>query len=437
MSASLLQVASAHANENSKINIDPEITYFKSTFRRHTDFAIENICTAVSGIIRPGGKIKALIERKGDMVNKMYLSFKNLVSPTTGAASCSAWSASNTYYPDDVVKGQVGIAVYVWRVVQGGTSGSVEPTWTGGLPGAIMNENNIIWENMGLINSTNYYPAQSHTLYEMIDNVSIEIGGQILDKHTGKFMEIWKNLSCTPGKKSMLEQMTSHKNSTYSAPVLKIPMPFWFCDDDKGMSLPIVALRSRPVYVNIEFTNNLPSSSVITLDTDYIFLTDTERVKVMNDTSIQLIEQIQIIQNESVKSGENMIVLTDFNHPVKELIWNLDDTNHDKLDSAGLEIDGRYRFPPRDAGYFSDLQRYSYHTNSKSSTEKNIFLYSFALEPEDAQPSGSMNFSKFDEVRLELNCSSTIGGGATATVYARNYNMFQIKNGNFHLKFNN
>ena len=113
-----------------------------------------------------------------------------------------------------------------------------------------------------------------------------------------------------------------------------------------------------------------------------------------------------------------------FNHPVKELVWISRDhvadgqfnqsRNRRLYGEFQLKFNGKERFAPRDISYFTRVQVLDHHTGcgglnsnrlNKSSFNDSVAVYSFALKPEEHQPSGSCNFSRLDHV--ELSCSPT------------------------------
>ncbi len=104
----------------------------------------------------------------------------------------------------------------------------------------------------------------------------------------------------------------------------------------------------------------------------------------------------------------------------------------DLLSSAHIQLDGQDRFEARDAGYFRLVQPWQYHTCIPN--DDFIYLYSFALRPEDLQPSGSMNASRIDNITLQAALTadtdlSPARGTATIRVYATNHNVFRVVNG--------
>jgi hypothetical protein len=97
--------------------------------------------------------------------------------------------------------------------------------------------------------------------------------------------------------------------------------------------------------------------------------------------------------------------------------------------TAKLQLNGQDRFSEREGSYFDVVQPGQHHTRAP---DTGINVYSFALRPEEHQPSGTCNFSRIDNAVLQLVLSSqTVGGTATAKVrvYAVNYNVLRVMSG--------
>ena len=136
----------------------------------------------------------------------------------------------------------------------------------------------------------------------------------------------------------------------------------------------------------------------------------------------------------------------DFNHPCKELFWvsqlslcetlnqhnNFSDnvsagsvTEDNPLVDAVLQLNGTERFKVRKADYFRLLVPYQRHTRTP---DKFVYVYSFSLNPEQTQPSGTCNFSRIDNSELLLNMKSTLEN-SKVRIYSTNYNILRIING--------
>ena len=141
-----------------------------------------------------------------------------------------------------------------------------------------------------------------------------------------------------------------------------------------------------------------------------------------------------------------------FNHPCKELVWVIknDSTTtywnnfSDRADnnvfmgdnptrSAKIQLNGNDRFAERGGSYFSLVQPYQHHDNTPDLFHEGINVYSFAIKPEEHQPSGTLNMSRIDTAILSL--SSTVNG--TVSIYTVNYNVLRILSGMGGLAYSN
>jgi hypothetical protein len=102
-----------------------------------------------------------------------------------------------------------------------------------------------------------------------------------------------------------------------------------------------------------------------------------------------------------------------------------------------LQLNGQDRFTEREGSYFDRVQPYQHHCRTPST---GINCYSFALRPEEHQPSGTCNFSRIDKATLQLTVSlNTVTGLRTAQVrvYALNYNVLRVMSGMGGLAYSN
>ena len=110
------------------------------------------------------------------------------------------------------------------------------------------------------------------------------------------------------------------------------------------------------------------------------------------------------------------------------------------LSSTGLlRLNGHERFTARDHTYFRDVQRYQHHTGAlavpyTAGNPNSLYVYSFALQPEEHQPSGTCNFSRIDNAVLEV---TTTDAGDSIDIYAVNYNVLRIMSGMGGLAYSN
>jgi hypothetical protein len=256
---------------------------------------------------------------------------------------------------------------------------------------------------------------------------------------------------------------------------LYVPLRFWFCKNP-GLYLPLLALQYHPIRVNITLR---PLNQMFIVDSptvdpcdvsavaasitsmvmygDYIHLDIDERRRFVANSHEYLIEQVQYTPSTPIdKTATYVQIPMEFNHPIRELFWfvqrqaattanqwfnytnlsigettkNPVNTYSNQITSALLRIDGFDRFDERLADYFRLVQPYQYHTVVPLNDF--VYSYSFALRPEDVQPSGSMNASRLDSIVLQILMDNTVTparGSAAARIYAINHNVLRIVDG--------
>ena len=401
---------------------NPQITFFKVVYRRHTNFAVESIEQTFNGNADFGKRVTATISRNGDLIQQMYL---EVVLPESGAAA----------------------------------------RWTYGVGNAL------------------------------IKQAEIEIGGQLIDRQYGDWMNIWTELTIPEGKRAGYDNMVGNKfgalqigdlNASTTAIRLYVPFQFWF-NRNPGLALPLIALQYHEVKLNLELRaiTDLANTAAVTtnlslvsckLYVDYVYLDTDERRRFAQVSHEYLIEQVQFTGSETVAvNSPNKNVTLNFNHPVKELVWvhttivnaasgfatgnrwfnysGADATLIDSFTTALLQLNGHDRFSVRFADYFRKVQNYEHHSRvPRVGVDKNtadghaqfIYSYSFALSPEEHQPSGTCNFSRIDNAVLQLSYSADSQTSATAVtsamklnIYAVNYNVLRIMSGMGGLAYSN
>jgi len=404
MGGGLLQLV-AYGAQDVYLTGNPQITFFKVVYRRHTNFAIEAIQQTFNGNPGYGNRVTCQISRNGDLIHRMYL-----------AVDMSA-------------------------------------------------ETREVCPYFGL---------------RLVDYVELEIGGQKIDKQYSHWMYVWNELSLPISKRDGYKKMVGGDGgvlSSTSNDQLYVPLEFWFCRN-VGLALPLIALQYHEVKVNILFqtadkcrgtANALGDLGATSLWVDYIFLDTDERRRFAQLSHEYLIEQLQFTGTESVSGAQAKPKLS-FNHPCKELYWfveaqganttinNVNWFNYtltpgalsdvltkvsersavnsiNPIVSAKLVLNGNDRFSERPGSYFNLVQPYQHHENVPDNAGLNV--YSFALKPEEHQPSGTLNMSRIDTAVLNLNLSLRTNETSSLHVYAVNYNVLRILSGMGGLAYSN
>ena len=536
MGGGLMQLV-AYGAQDVYLTGNPQITFWKVTYRSHTNFAVESIEQTFNGQADFGRRVTCTISRNGDLAYRTYL---QVTLPEINQQMANA------------------------------NSDGVFARWLD-------------------------FPGE-----QLVAQVEVEIGGQRIDRQYGDWMHIWNQLCLTAeqergykamvGQTSQLTYITDPSFVNVDGPcssdsprqvcaprnalpetTLYVPFQFWYCRNP-GLALPLIALQYHEVKINLDLRPideclwavsglncDAPAGQKVTaayaqslvaasLYVDYVFLDTDERRRMAQNPHEYLIEQLQFTGDESVGSSSNKIKLN-FNHPCKELVWVVQpDANVDYCSSlecgtplfklfgaqpfnytdavdalpnaihafgteasivgnnsqafitvdgifqqagaqqtsagdgwnnnysqphlnsqqntaptvsdagtfvlsetalnlhcwgqnpvvvAKLQLNGQDRFSEREGTYFDLVQPFQHHTRTP---DTGINVYSFALKPEEHQPSGSCNFSRIDNATLQLVLSNaTVEGTNTAKVrvYATNYNVLRVMSGMGGLAYSN
>ena len=470
---------------------NPQITFFKVVYRRHTNFSMEAIEQTFSGSPDFGRKVYCTISRNGDLIHRVYLQVK-LPAVTAATGSYHRWV---NYVGHALIK-SVEIEIGGQRIDK-------------------------------------HYGDWLHIWNELSQTAGKQQGYQNMVGNVDKLFRPVGATMSTP------------------ATTLFIPLQFWFCRNP-GLALPLIALQYHEVKINLEFRTfaelvghkDGTATTAVSLDgaslyVDYIYLDTDERRRFAQVSHEYLIEQLQFTGDESVNQ-ENVKVKLNFNHPVKELVWvvqkdacvstqnlgttggingrqwfnyttavdatpytqvdnlnmvnlmdNVIDTapedrdvadadltfglstaataidkvgakggiggvsngtagreigllaGHNKVYDAGvnpvvsakLTLNGHDRFTEREGRYFNLVQPYQHHERVPA---PGINVYSFGLKPEEHQPSGTCNMSRIDNATLILTLTGVSStASAKVRVYATNYNVLRIMSGMGGLAYSN
>jgi hypothetical protein len=391
MSGGLMQLL-AHGAQDVFLTGNPQITFFKTIYRRYTNFAMEAIEQTFVGIPDFGQKVVATLVKNADLVSLMYV---RIVLPALNAnETVSVNFQQEDRYPT--------VDAFAWC------------------------------------------PEIGHAI---IESVAVEIGGQEIDKHYSEWLHIWKELTLPPehlnGYNEMIGNVPEMVNFTETKDefVLYVPLKFWFCRHT-GNSIPIVSLQYHDIRIIVKFrpleqcllklsagvVSRFDDSNIqirnASLYVDYIYLDTDERRRFAQASHEYLIEQVQTEEQEEFINGQ---IRPEFflNHPTKEIVWTFQHCFAHKLNqwfnstnrigeynsgvyrqdgenpliNSKLILNGFDRFSVRDGNYFNWLQPWQHHSNIP---EDGINVYSFSINPEKHQPSGTLNFSRIDSSIMEM-----------------------------------
>jgi hypothetical protein len=293
----------------------------------------------------------------------------------------------------------------------------------------------------------------------MIDYVEVEIGGTTIDKHYGRWLDIWQDLTCNTDAATKQTSLVAGSLAGSNGNKVYVPLQFWF-NRNNGLALPLIALQYHEVKLEVKLNNASDGETMnnMVVLCDYIFLDSEERRRFAQVGHEYLIDQVQENgANSFAQNDTNVNVSLNFNHPVKELVWTIQDdgvafnnyavatgpddadgnpTAQQTVNNALITLNGHDRFDRREGTYFSHVQKHQHHTGSANLDH--VYVYSFALNPEEHQPSGTCNFSRIDNAQLRMNIKNgAVAAGREVRVYAVNYNVLRIMSGMGGLAYSN
>ena len=384
---------------------NPKVTFFQAVYKRHTNFAMENIEQTVNGTPGADGRVSLTVARNGDLVADMYVEMK----AGTAAATDDAWIAERA-----------------------------------------------------------------------VKDVELSIGGQRIDKHYQKWWRLYSELYLDEAKKANYGKMTT---SALEDGKIFLPLIFFF-NRNPGLALPLIALQYHEVRLDFDLSSafgTVTDGSTFKVWANYVYLDTEERRRFAQKGHEYLIEQVQHTGTDTVTAGSEVQKRLSYNHPVKELVWCLDngddswrtanahadvtsnilsvtaesnclvssslvgaplvafkganfsEENNGTLDTFKLVLNGQDRFKEQSGKYFNTVQPFVHHSGSPA---PGVYAYSFALKPEEHQPTGTCNFSRIDNAQVAIKAKTGIAE-TTLRMFATNYNVLRIQSGMGGLAFSN
>ena len=513
---------------------NPQITFWKVTYRRHTNFAMESIEQTFNGQADFGRRVQCTVSRNGDLAYRTYLqvTLPEINQSDDSSHVYARWLDNPGHQLISMVEVEIG----------GQRIDRQYGDWM------------HIWNQLTLTSE------QEDGFHKMIGNTT-----QLTYLTDPDFAKIATACSSDSVPNAVCAPRQALPETT-----LYVPLEFWFCRNP-GLALPLIALQYHEVKINIELrpmdeclwaVNDVKQSKAgesakatgcyskslvaASLYVDYVFLDTDERRRMAQNPHEYLIEQLQFTGEESIGSSSNKLKLN-FNHPCKELVWvvqpdanvsycdsfvrgevlhaalgaqpfnytdavdalpnsirafastgqlSADGSDNSVIDASGLfndptanedtdasasvtnlnaafpaskndgvsdagafvlaetarkmhcwgenpvvtaklQLNGQDRFSEREGTYFDLVQPFQHHTRHP---DTGVNVYSFALRPEEHQPSGTCNFSRIDNATLQLVVSAAaISGAKTAKVrvYATNYNVLRVMSGMGGLAYSN
>ena len=415
----------------------PKVTFFQAVYKRHTNFAMENIEQVVNGTAGANARLSVTVARNGDLIGEMYL---EMTSDAHLAVTTNVEASSN-------------------------------------------------------INSSMEWVAE-----RAISDVELTVGGQRIDKHYQKWWRLYSELYLDEAKKAQYGKMASATaigDNVYLPllfffnrnPGLYLPL----------IALQYHEVR-LDITLGAKYDKYFGKNNVKVWG-NYVYLDTEERRRFAQKGHEYLIEQVQHTGVDTVEAGKQKQVRLSYNHPIKELVWCFSATGTSAtandmwstfctdsgpttniavnpfsatgattavplsftsgvpmiiyetagdivteagtpssvistgpLESFKLVLNGQDRFKEQTGKYFNQVQPYYHHSGNPYA---GIYSYSFALKPEEHQPTGTCNFSRIDNAQVDVKTKLAAASHTNLHLFAVNYNVLRIQSGMGGLAFSN
>ena len=429
MAGGLMQLV-AYGAQDVYLTGSPKVTFFQAVYKRHTNFAMENIEQVVNGSAAGSARLSVTVARNGDLIGDMYLELSPVVSnvTTTNAALSLEWVAERA-----------------------------------------------------------------------VSDIELTIGGQRIDKHYQKWWRLYSELYLDEAKKLQYGKMT-YSTAASGAKVF-LPLIFFFNrNPGLYLPLIALQYHEVRLDITLHSNYGLYfSTNAVKVWGNYVYLDTEERRRFAQKGHEYLIEQVQHTGVDTVDANNATSpkqIRLSYNHPVKELVWCFSgtgtaSTTNDMWDTTSnlganvttafpandnnvyvgslstvgspmmfvdrnltvwagedgpvtspvgplatfkLILNGQDRFKEQSGKYFNQVQPFNHHSGNPY---PGVYSYSFALKPEEHQPTGTCNFSRIDNAQVEVVQKADTARTTNMHMFAVNYNVLRIQSGMGGLAFSN
>ena len=447
---------------------DPKVTFFQSAYKRHTNFAMETVQQTVSGNAGPGGLVSVTMARSGDLIGDMFVvlqptptAYSQLTSNNVANDMC--WVAERAFSSVELFIGGQSIDKHyqLWfrlyaevflnetkKMNYGKLSSVAVPSQGTSIAYVYLPLIFFFNRNPGL-----YLPLIALQYHEV--RIDFTLSSQYANYFGTNPFNVWANyvyldtverekFAKTPHE-YLIEQVQyinpdpvgyANENTPsvirmqYNHPVKEL---IW-CYQNNSIGTNPNALwnfSSSVANVNVTVDLNLVAQSTSFTPPNWtgspviftppafsssLYVTAASNVTTGNTISVQ----------SNVLSGN--VFWTEGGMPQYGVTANnIYGQEVGPMHQAKLILNGTDRFVPQFGKYFNQYQPYQYHTGSPY---PGIYVYSFAIKPEELQPSGTCNFSRIDMAQIAVNLKTGMPyQNIQQQMFAVNYNILRIQSG--------
>jgi hypothetical protein len=433
MAGGLMQLV-AYGAQDVYLTGNPKVTFFQAVYKRHTNFAMENIEQTVNGTASNNGRVSVTVARNGDLIGDMYVelvSASNLGTKAGVAALDSCWVAERAIKNVELSIGGQRIDKHYqlwWRLYselyldesKKANYGKMTTNPVATSAGTVFLPLLFFFNrNPGL-----YLPLIALQYHEV--RIDFDLSAEFATYTDGSTFKVWGNYVyldteerrrfAQKGHEYLIEQVqhtgtdtvtagsTKQVRLSYNHPIKELVWAF-----NNGTS-------SNAQLWN--FTSNAATAGAVVLQADPSAISASNcYIPVTQGTGAPL---LAVGADGSAKQwSEEGAAATESAGP---------------LDTFKLVLNGQDRFKEQKGKYFNQVQAFQHHSGCPV---PGIYSYSFALKPEEHQPTGTCNFSRIDNAQVAVTMKAGVSDSQVMHMFATNYNVLRIQSGMGGLAFSN
>ena len=480
----------AYGEQDIVLTGSPTVTFFQAVYKRHTNFAMETIQQTVNGNLAANGRLTLVVARNGDLVGETYIELlSNTVtlgsnifsgySTTTGVTDGTSWMAERAIidvslsiggqqidkhyqrwwrlyselYLDEAKKIQYGKMTSNPNLALGTTSAvtsGVAPSGTVYLPLLF-----FFNRNPGM-----YLPLIALQYHEV--RIDFDISQEFQAYFSRTVFKVWSNyvyldteerkMFAQKGHEYLIEQLqytgavaltatpgttTNFTRITYNHPVKEL---VWCVTQNASGGKQLWDFTKNAATVNTTLISTSPIMSNTYFSNINAAGTFIGVAPSNTANTIGMLSNAYVVPNMMIPvsycTGAPMQMFLSSQYPQYQ--WCEDNvtanTSYGPVLDFKLIINGQDRMKAQSGKYYNQVQSFNHHS---SNPYPGIYSYSFALKPEQHQPSGTCNFSRVDNSQAAITLKSGVSAGSYLEMFAINYNVLRIQSGMGGLAFSN
>ena len=419
MAGGLMQLV-AYGAQDVYLTGNPKVTFFQAVYKRHTNFAMENIEQTVNGTAANSGRVSVTIARNGDLVGDMYIELQSNAAATitTSTVADACWVAERAVNNVELSIGGQRIDKHYqkwWRLYDNLYHDEAKKASYAKMTTAATGKTVYLPlvfffnRNPGL-----YLPLIALQYHEV--RIDIDLASDMETYVNKNVFKVWANYVyldteerrrfAQKGHEYLIEQVQHTGSDTVTS--------------------------AAPKQVRLSY--NHPIKELV-----WCFSNTAARSSLWNFTSANQLGDIVLESNARAVSESNCYVPITQGSGAPLLAVGAAGSDIDfteetagPLSTFKLVLNGQDRFKEQAGKYFNQVQSFNHHTGCPY---PGVYSYSFAWKPEEHQPTGNCNFSRIDNAQVAVTMKAT--DATTMHMFATNYNVLRIQSGMGGLAFSN